>query len=77
MASGDNRAAVMNVGVGVRGVALPQLRSVVFSYHASRFLPRVVLLITRCWFLLRECHRHMWDFTTQKRNRAAVTIAQR
>jgi hypothetical protein len=53
------------------------LPRVVFSYHASRFLPRVVLLITRCWFLLRECHRHMWEFTTQKRNRAAVTIAQR
>jgi uncharacterized membrane protein YbaN (DUF454 family) len=42
MASGDNRAAVMNVGVGVRGVALPQLRSVVFSYHASCFSLRVV-----------------------------------
>ena len=84
--NGDNHAVMMNVG----GVALPLLRSVVFSYHASRFLPRVVfsyhasrflprvvLLITRCWFLLRECHRHMWEFTTQKRNRAAVTIAQR
>ena len=53
----------MNVGVGVGGVALPLLRSVVFSYHASCFY-----LITRCWLLLRECHRHMWEFTTQERN---------
>jgi|688.fasta_scaffold206088_2 uncharacterized membrane protein YbaN (DUF454 family) len=38
---------MMNVGVGVGGVALPQLCSVVFSYHASRFLPRVVCSIAK------------------------------
>jgi hypothetical protein len=37
--TGDIRAAVMNVGVG--GVALPQLRSVGVSYHASCFSPRL------------------------------------
>ena len=90
MASGDNRAAVINVGVGVGGVALPQLRSVVFSYHASCFLTtrRVSyhassFLTTRCWLLLRECLRHIWEIYntgTQSRsgdNRATVTIAQR
>ena len=91
MASGDNRAAVINVGVGVGGVALPQLRSVVFSYHASCFLTtrRVSyhassFLTTRRLFLPRVvgyCFASVSDtygkFTTQERNRAAVTIAQR
>jgi hypothetical protein len=58
--NGDNHAVMMNVGVGVGGVALPQLRSVVFSYHASCFLttrrvflPRVAFLTTRRLFLPR------------------------
>jgi hypothetical protein len=84
--NGDNHAVMMNVG----GVALPQLRSVVFSYHASCFLTtrRVSyhassFLTTRCWLLLRECLRHIWEIYntgTQSRsgdNRATMTIAQR
>ena len=79
--NGDNHAVMMNVG----GVALPLLRSVVFSYHASRFLPRVAFLTTRrASFSSRVvgyCFASVTDtygkFTTQERNRAAVTIAQR
>ncbi len=73
-----NRAAVINVGVGVGGVALPQLGSVVFSYHASRFLPRVVLLITRCWLVIasRVSQTHVGIYNTETQCRY-VTFAQR
>jgi hypothetical protein len=72
MASGDNHAAMMNVGVGVcvGGVALPQLRSVVFSYHA-------LLVIAS-----RVSQTHVGNLQHKNAmasgdNRAPMTIAQR
>jgi hypothetical protein len=74
MASGDNHAAMMNVGVG--GVALPQLQRrvflprVVFSYHAS-------LVIAS-----RVSQTHVGNLQHKNAmasgdNRAPMTIAQR
>jgi hypothetical protein len=61
---------MMNVGVG--GVAMPQLRSVVFSYHASRFLPRVVLLSHHALLVIAsrvsQTHVGIYNTETQSRN---------
>jgi hypothetical protein len=88
--NGDNHAVMMNVGVGVGGVALPQLRSVVFSYHASCFLTtRRVSYHASCFLTTRRASissrvvGHIWEIYnigTQSRsgdNRATMTIAQR
>jgi hypothetical protein len=61
----------MNVGVGAGGVALPLLRSVAFLTTRRLFLPRVV---GYCFASVSDTYG---KFTTQERNRAAVTIAQR
>jgi uncharacterized membrane protein YbaN (DUF454 family) len=65
------RAAVINVGVGVGvgGVALPQLRSVVVSYHASCFPTTRRLFLPR---VVGYCFASVTDtcgkFTVQERN---------